>query len=161
MLIACEKVPILDKVIDGLYIGDIVTSNNFKLLKEKNIDIIISLVNESNEYNKIKYHKFPIEDNRSENISLLFEQTNKLIHNALDEKKNILVHCHNGVSRSVTIILAYLLTTNLSLREAFYLVKNNRTSTFTRPNVGFAKQLIKYEKLLYGENTITVSEILN
>lgn len=27
MLIACDKVPIIDKVIDGLYIGDVVAVN--------------------------------------------------------------------------------------------------------------------------------------
>ena len=160
MLVACEKVPILDKIIEGLYIGDIVASNNLNLLKEKEISVVISLIDEDIEHQKIEYHKFPIEDNRNENITKLFEQTNKLIDVALHENKNILVHCHNAVSRSVTIILSYLMSTKLTLREAFCLVKNNRTSTFTRPNIGFAKQLVKYEALLYGENTITVSEML-
>lgn len=74
--------------------------------------------------------------------------------------KNILVHCENGVSRSITVVLAYLLKNNYTLKDALYLIKTNRTSTFTRPNSGFAKQLLKYEKNIFGVNSISLSEIL-
>ena len=165
MLIACDKVPILDRIINNslrnignLYVGDIV-ANNELLLKEKEISIIIrvakqpifelysniSMVNTNKKFENIEYHFFPIEDNRNENISVYFEETNLIISTSIENNKNILVHCENGVSRSVTIILAYLIKIkNMKLKDALSLVKNTRTSTFTRPNSGFAKQLLKY-----------------
>ena len=157
MLIACEKVPIIDEIIEGLFLGDIVGAKNASLLKEKQIEVVINLTEEPIE-NGLKQYNFPIKDNRNENIADLFEKTNRLIKDS--KGKNILVHCQNAVSRSVTIVLAYLMSINMSLKEGFYLVKSDR-KTFTRPNIGFAKQLMKYEKELYGENSISLNDILN
>lgn len=158
MLVACDKIPILDKVIDGLYVGDAVAANNLAILKEKDINILISMVPISNHFENIEYHSFLINDNRNENISIYFEEINRIIYS--NKHKNILVHCENGVSRSVTIVLAYLLKNNYTLKEALIQIKTNRTSTFTRPNSGFARQLLKYEKEILGTNSISLSEIL-
>lgn len=154
MLIACEKIPIIDEIIDGLFLGDIVAAKNTRLLKEKNIEVVINLTEESN---GLEQYHFPIKDNRNENIADLFEKTNRIIKES--KGKNVLVHCQNAVSRSVTIVLAYL-TTMMTLKEGFYLVKGDR-KTYTRPNIGFAKQLMKYEKEMYGKNSISLGEILN
>jgi hypothetical protein len=190
MLVACDKIPILDKVIDGLYVGDVVAANNLAILKEKDINILISMVPISNHFENIEYHSFLINDNRNENISIYFEEINTIIFSnyafgnshfshfsqssliekngksenfqkcASNKHKNILVHCENGVSRSVTVILAYLLKNNYTLKEALTQIKTNRTSTFTRPNSGFARQLLKYEKEIFGINSISLLEIL-
>lgn len=42
----------------------------------------------------------------------------------------------------------------LSLKEAHDLVKAKRK--YTRPNLGFWKQLIEYEKKLYDKNTVEI-----
>ncbi|KYR00214.1 putative protein tyrosine phosphatase [Tieghemostelium lacteum] len=56
-----------------------------------------------------------------------------------------LVHCNAGVSRSSTILIAFLMNQfSLSLQESIQLVKNARPSI--RPNYGFYKQLEDYEK---------------
>jgi protein-tyrosine phosphatase len=55
-------------------------------------------------------------------------------------KKNVLVQCHGGASRSVTITVAYLIKIKgWSLDEAYQSVKDKRYRA--RPNVGFWKQL--------------------
>lgn len=60
----------------------------------------------------------------------------------------VLVHCHVGVSRSATLVLAYLmLKQNLSLVEAICAVKDNRGVI---PNRGFLRQLIKLDGQLFG-----------
>lgn len=168
MMIPCEKKPILDNIIKGLFLGDIVAATNLDLLKTKQINVIISLV-ELKMFSEnvslqsqlmIEYHSFLIDDNRNEDIFKFFNQTNDLIDKSLKEGKNVLVNCQNAVSRSVTIILAYLLSKNLSLKDSLDMIKDNRTSTFTRPNSGFAKQLIKYEKTIRNINSITLSEML-
>lgn len=63
-------------------------------------------------------------------------------------KGKILVHCQVGVSRSATIVLAYLmLKQNMTLAEAIKKVKERRG---IYPNQGFLKQLINLHIQLYG-----------
>lgn len=60
------------------------------------------------------------------------------------------MHCHVGVSRSATVVLAYLmLRENLPLVEAICAVKNNRGVI---PNRGFLRQLIKLDGQLFGKH---------
>ena len=51
------------------------------------------------------------------------------------------MHCYAGVSRSATIVIAYLiLEHNLGCLEATALVKRQRPEVF--PNAGFQRQLV-------------------
>ncbi|KAH9397853.1 Dual specificity protein phosphatase 14 [Tyrophagus putrescentiae] len=60
-----------------------------------------------------------------------------------------LVHCLAGVSRSATLVLAYLLKyTTLSLHQAFVHLHSIRPCV--RPNIGFFRQLIEWELRLRG-----------
>jgi protein-tyrosine phosphatase len=63
----------------------------------------------------------------------------------------------NSVSRSVSLVLLYLMSNNYSLKDAFNFLKSSR-SQYTKPNIGFAKQLINYENNLYGKTTMTVGD---
>lgn len=68
----------------------------------------------------------------------------------------VLVHCHVGVSRSATLVLAYLmLKQNLTLVEAICAVKDNRGVI---PNRGFLRQLIKLDGQLFGTHHWTLSD---
>lgn len=68
----------------------------------------------------------------------------------------MLVHCVAGVSRSATLVIAYLMKFEyMSLRQAFYHVKAVRP--IIRPNPGFWRQLIEYEVKLFGRNTVKLS----
>ncbi|XP_050735356.1 dual specificity protein phosphatase 19-like [Eriocheir sinensis] len=59
----------------------------------------------------------------------------------------VLVHCNAGVSRSASVVMAYLMRNyGMSFDEAFRFVKSKRS--FVRPNEGFMKQLKEYEQLL-------------
>ena len=60
---------------------------------------------------------------------------------ALSSGGKVLVHCYAGVSRSATIVIAYLiLEHNLGCLEATALVKRQRPEVF--PNAGFQRQLV-------------------
>lgn len=59
---------------------------------------------------------------------------------AIEHQSKILVHCNAGVSRSATVVIAYLmLIENFSYIEAYNCVKNSRNCI--NPNAGFIKQL--------------------
>lgn len=64
-----------------------------------------------------------------------------------------MVYCVAGVSRSASICLAYLMKhQGLTLLDAYNYVKLRRSKI--KPNCGFFKQLIEYEKKLFGSNTV-------
>jgi hypothetical protein len=63
------------------------------------------------------------------------------------ERGNVLVHCYAGVSRSASIVIAYLMHKHkISLLDAMKLVKSKRSCI--SPNVGFLLQLKDFEKEL-------------
>lgn len=76
-----------------------------------------------------------------------FSRAFEYIDDALTQnrKHKVLVHCHAGVSRSATIILAYLMQRDgISSYEAISRVMERRPVIL--PNPGFAKQLLDFEK---------------
>lgn len=84
-----------------------------------------------------------------------FEEVSLSIQQEREKGGKIFVHCIAGISRSVTLILAYLMRyEKMNLKDAYNLVKGKRV--FVKPNEGFWKQLVAYEKELFGINTITM-----
>jgi len=69
------------------------------------------------------------------------------IKNAMDADENakVMVHCMCGKSRSVSVVVAYIMATqeSPSLTETFPQVKAKRR--IVSPNLGFMKQLKEYE----------------
>lgn len=59
------------------------------------------------------------------------------------------MHCMAGVSRSASLVMIYLVKyERMTLRQAYHYVKSARP--VIRPNVGFWKQMVDYEKRLRG-----------
>jgi len=64
----------------------------------------------------------------------------------------VLVHCRAGVSRSATIVVAYVMKSKgWTLKESLSFVKKQRA--IISPNHGFLSQLVLYEKLLFNGST--------
>lgn len=94
-----------------------------------------------------------VDDTPYSNLRVYFDRVADRINDVIAKGGKALVHCVAGVSRSSTIVIAYLMKARrMSLREAYYLVKSKRP--FIRPNTGFWKQLIEYEHKLFGLNTV-------
>jgi len=63
----------------------------------------------------------------------------------------VLVHCFAGISRSSTIVVAYLMIKNKwSCHKALKYVQSKRS--VCKPNPGFLQQLVEFEKRLSSEN---------
>lgn len=103
----------------------------------------------------VKLEKYDIIDFPTAPISNYFNVITDKIHAHLTANKQnkVLVHCMAGISRSVTIICAYLVRyMNMTLRDAYLLCKKHRPICF--PNLGFWNQLIAYESQLRKENSV-------
>jgi len=87
----------------------------------------------------IEYKGINLVDTKYENISKHFEETSDFIEETLVKSGVVLVNCQKGVSRSSTVVLAYLmLKKNMTAVEALLKVRESRD---VKPNHGFLLQL--------------------
>lgn len=73
-----------------------------------------------------------------------FESTTRFINEEISQNKSVIVHCKAGISRSATIVLAYLVRYGgVSLDRAYQIVSEKRP--VIDPNPGFRLQLVQWE----------------
>jgi atypical dual specificity phosphatase len=95
----------------------------------------------------IRYARIAISDNESASLTPYLPGAASFIEGILSSGGSCLVHCQRGVSRSASVVLAYLMAARgLSRDEAYKLAKRRRR--VVDPNVGFWRQLKDYETSL-------------
>ena len=139
-------------IIDNIYIGDVYDAHNIDKLNELNIKNVISAVMGFQEIYTPDFNHLCLSliDNEEQNIIHYFDITYHFIDNILSKnissatKQNkILIHCICGVSRSTTILLAYLIKKyKYTPQQALDLVKKKRN--IVNPNNNFMNQLEIY-----------------
>uniref|UniRef100_A0A3Q2XI52 Dual specificity protein phosphatase n=2 Tax=Hippocampus comes TaxID=109280 RepID=A0A3Q2XI52_HIPCM len=94
----------------------------------------------------VTYLGIEAHDSPAFDMSKNFYPAAEFIHKALTGGGKVLVHCAVGLSRSATLVLAYLMIRqNLTLVEAIKTVKDHRGVT---PNRGFLRQLSGLDGIL-------------
>lgn len=70
----------------------------------------------------------------------------------ITQNRGVLIHCLAGVSRSVTVTIAYLISAlNMTLNEAYDFVKQRKPSV--NPNLNFMGQLLEFERQMRTPQT--------
>uniref|UniRef100_A0A8B9E5W3 Protein-serine/threonine phosphatase n=1 Tax=Anser cygnoides TaxID=8845 RepID=A0A8B9E5W3_ANSCY len=138
----------VDEVWPNLFLGDLVTAHNRFILWKMGVTHVLNAAH-GTVYSQggqdyygatIDYYGVPAHDLPSFDISQFFYSAAEFIHKALNTPgAKILVHCAVGVSRSASLVLAYLMINHhLPLIEAIKTVKEHR---WISPNRGFLKHL--------------------
>lgn len=142
-----------------LYLGDIIDANNEKFIIDNNVTTIICTAKEGkiNNTKNIGVYYFDIDDSVVFNLYEYFDFITKLIDERMEHKGSVIVNCICGISRSSTIVIAYLMKyCDLILKIALKEVHHVRP--YILPNENFIRQLLKYENEIFGKNSVTYEE---
>lgn len=141
----------MNKVVDGLYLGNIRDSENRESLSKNGITHILSVYNNAKPvYEDMTYLCIHAADASTQNLLQHFKECIGFIHECRLNGGACLVHCLAGVSRSTTMVVAYLMTvTHYSWEECLTAVKAVRS--FVGPNYGFQQQLQEYQNTKVSE----------
>ena len=133
---------------DFLFISGYKTASTLSDLQNLKITNIINCSGdlcENLEFSGIHYLTLNIRDNVSENIECIFYKCINYIDEAKEKNGRILIHCYKGVSRSVSVLISYLIYLyKWTYDKAFDFVQLKRP--IANPNIGFYLQLKTFHK---------------
>merc|ERR550534_368395 len=129
-----------------IFIGNFQGASSLELCQKNNIGALMNLSNKVlKNQSWMTYYAFPINDLPGANIAELFRMTSNIIEGHLRAGENILVNCNFGVSRSTTVVLAYIIKkTGMTVDSALALCRRFRPCC--NPNHGFIKQLERWHR---------------
>lgn len=149
------KVPSCNEILPRLYLGDICIAINREEITRLGITDMITIeikpLQASDLASSIKrYLYINVMDHPKQDILSHFATSNEFIETALKVPSNkVYVHCVAGISRSATLVIAYVMKTrSMNYNEAFDLVYQKRR--VIEPNEGFVRQLYLYHKMKYS-----------
>lgn len=151
-LLVCLQDTFPVEVIPNLYVGGIQSARNYPLLKEKNIQYILNAAHREDTAHFPHLFKQVVVltalDSNEQDMVQFFDMAHELINKAINEEKcGILVHCIAGQSRSIAIVLSYLMKyRNMAFTDALEFVQSRRR--VAQPNTAFQIQLMEYEQTL-------------
>ncbi|KAI8879307.1 DSPc-domain-containing protein, partial [Backusella circina FSU 941] len=133
-------------ILPNLYLGASYNAENTQQLHRLDVTSIINVASEINlppASNKLEYHHIRWTHNQH---NLDFNRVIQIIYTAHSKNQVVLVHCQQGIERSATLVLAYLIylsRQNWSLDHAISYVQKRAPAI--RPNMNQLYQLREYE----------------
>ncbi|XAR48120.1 Protein-tyrosine-phosphatase [Bertholletia excelsa] len=147
-----DKLAFFDKecsgIVDHVYLGSDAVAKNREILRKNRITHVLNCVGFAcPEYFKdeLVYKTLWLQDSPSEDITSILYDVFDYFEDVRVQGGRVLVHCCQGVSRSTSLVIAYLMwREKQSFEDAFQYVKAARG--VTNPNMGFACQLLLCQK---------------
>ncbi|XP_073132657.1 protein-tyrosine-phosphatase MKP1-like isoform X2 [Henckelia pumila] len=140
------------RILDHIYLGSDAVAKNREILRQNGITHVLNCVGfVCPEYFKseLVYKTLWLHDCPSEDITSILYDVFDYFEDVREQGKRVLVHCCQGVSRSNSLVIAYLMwKEGMSFDDAFQHVKAARG--VTNPNVGFACQLLQCQKRVHA-----------
>ncbi|KAF4045114.1 Dual specificity phosphatase catalytic domain [Phytophthora infestans] len=156
-------VDVCSEILPGfLYVSNLRVARDTAKLRALGITHVINCCGELKHFaNGVEQHeataftvlKLSLRDDATEDLTPFFPRVVQQIANSRQQSQNgtiekVLVHCHQGVSRSCAFAIAYvMLEQQLPYREAAVIVKRQRA--ISSPNSAFICQLLEWEKDLH------------
>ena len=139
--------PIPGKIIEGVFIGSIGSTTDLAQLKELGITHVLSVgFGMKNPHAEMRWMGVDIMDTPKTDLLQHVKGCHAFIAEGV-ASGGVLVHCHQGKSRSCAVVASYLMKTQyLTLEGAMKVVRAGRP--VASPNAGFIAQLLKYQRIL-------------
>lgn len=144
------------KIIGNLYLGNHHTIEDDNLLKNNNIHTVINCTRNNYNINKnlVNIIDFPSYDPPTDDEFLfIIHNINKilqLIDKLINENKKIIIFCHRGEHRSVTLCIAYLMFKfKIKSNIALFIIRHIHSSSFSYVGKN-TWYLLKYFDLKYA-----------
>eukprot|EP01136_Pigoraptor_vietnamica_P013966 Opistho-1_new@55567 len=136
------------EVLPFLYLGTEKNSADASTLDALGISMILNVAKECPYHfdeGRFEYKKCALEDSSTEDIRRIFDDAFDYIDEARRTNRRVLVHCLGGVSRSVAIVIGYLMSRySMTLDDAYGYVRERRP--VIAPNLNFMGQLLELQE---------------
>ncbi|KAM3824986.1 dual specificity protein phosphatase 10-like [Vipera latastei] len=138
----------LSPILPFLFLGNERDAQNLEKLLHLNVGHVLNVTTHLPLYHadsgRLRYKRLPATDNNRQDLRQYFEEAFEFIEEAHQSGKGVLIHCQAGVSRSATIVIAYLMKhTLMTMGDAYKYVKGRRP--IISPNLNFMGQLLQFE----------------
>ncbi|XP_048231617.1 protein-tyrosine-phosphatase MKP1 isoform X2 [Ricinus communis] len=155
-LVKRDKIAFFDKecskVAEHVYLGGDAVAKDREILKQNGITHVLNCVGfVCPEYFKADfvYRTLWLQDSPSEDITSILYDVFDYFEDVREQGGRVFVHCCQGVSRSTSLVIAYLMwREGQSFDDAFQYVKSARG--IADPNMGFACQLLQCQKRVHA-----------
>ncbi|KAI3373497.1 hypothetical protein L3Q82_022095 [Scortum barcoo] len=139
---------VVSPILPFLFLGNERDAEDLDLLLRLNIGYVVNVTTHLPLYHVnsgLRYKRLPATDNSKQNLRQYFEEVFEFIEEAYQSGQGVLVHCQAGVSRSATIVIAYLMKhTLMTMTDAYKYVRSRRP--VVSPNLNFMGQLLEFER---------------
>lgn len=147
----------LTKIEPFLYLGNEMDAKNMAKLESEGIFHILNVTKNIPFYDqcvsdasksKFVFKRISVNDTSDQNLRQHFDEAFQFIDDAVRNNSKVLVHCQAGVSRSPTIVIAYLMyKQKLRMDPTYNRVREMRP--IVAPNLIFMSQLMDFEAQLF------------
>lgn len=143
-----------DQIQPGIYLGDLVDALNHQAIEDKKITHVLTIFSNCPELELpsfVQHKVVAASDDPNDALLDHFQECWRFINNAVNDLPSkatphdyhtgkILIHCEQGISRSATVLAAYLMKEErLHSQEAINYIRRFRP--IIDPNPGFKEQL--------------------
>mmetsp|Transcript_22966 Transcript_22966/g.35755 ORF Transcript_22966/g.35755 Transcript_22966/m.35755 type:complete len:497 (-) Transcript_22966:42-1532(-) len=151
---------ICSKVTEHLYLGSDFVARDLKQLKECKITHVLNCAGTvCNDYypEEFTYKTLHLLDGKQEDARCVFMDVMEFIHKAVQEEGRVFVHCQQGISRSSTMLICYLLY--IWRKPAIIIHEEVKTlRNISSPNAGFMAQLLDFDRVISADIAVRPTE---
>jgi len=159
--------PLMSRVRPGLFLGSMYDALDSALLEKEAITHAVNVTQAKLPDDKISRLSISIDDDDEEDIFQHFEPVCSFVIQALSQGGHVLIHCEQGISRSATLVLAFLMQSE-QRQATTTLAELKMIRPMACPNGAFWAALIQWEaslhvggeqSRLHGSSTLCCSEV--
>lgn len=141
----------MQEILPGLYLGDYQAASNLEVLKEASITHILIAAEECSARfpEQFTYKKVGIADSLQTSLGTYIQEALAYVRQAIEAGGKVLIHCAAGVSRSASLVIAYVMQEKQwGMAQALSWVREKRP--VISPNPSFMRQLGEWEETVTG-----------